>query len=88
MKLKDFVLWVGHLLVLTALIYQSARGSLLGVIAVALVLSVDWVSALTALALEIPLFLALRIRVRTVAVRGAVVTVAAALTAQPETCQP
>ena len=51
------------------------------VIAVALVLSVDWVSALTALALEIPLFLALRIRVRTVAVRGAVVTVAAALTA-------
>ena len=51
------------------------------VIAVALVLSVDWVSALTALVLEIPLFVALRIQLRTVAVRGAVVTVAAALTA-------
>ena len=52
-----------------------------GVIAAALVLSVDWVSALTALALELPLFLALGIRWRALAFRGAVVTVAAALTA-------
>lgn len=50
-------------------------------IAVALVLSVDWVSALTALVLEIPLILALGIRWRPLLVRGAVITVAAALTA-------
>ncbi|MDY6998733.1 MAG: energy-coupling factor transporter transmembrane component T [Actinomycetota bacterium] len=51
------------------------------VIAVVLVLSVDWVSALTALVLEIPLFLALGVRGRPALVRGAIVTVAAALTA-------
>jgi energy-coupling factor transport system permease protein len=51
------------------------------VIAVALVLSVDWVSALTALVLEIPLFLALGVRLRPFLIRGALITVAAALTA-------
>ncbi|TXI63649.1 energy-coupling factor transporter transmembrane component T family protein [Mycolicibacterium mageritense] len=51
------------------------------VIALALVLSVDWVSALTALVLEIPLFLALGVRLRPLVVRGGLVTVAAALTA-------
>ncbi len=51
------------------------------VIAVVLVLSVDWVSALTALVLEIPLFLVLGVRWRAVMVRGVVVTIAAALTA-------
>lgn len=50
-------------------------------IAVALVLSVDWVSALTALALEIPLILALGVTWRPLLVRGSVITVAAALTA-------
>lgn len=52
-----------------------------GVIALALVLSVDWVSALTALVLEIPLFVALGVRLRPFLIRGAVITVAAALTA-------
>lgn len=52
-----------------------------GVIALALVLSVDWVSALTALVLEIPLFVALGVRLRPFVIRGAVITVAAALTA-------
>lgn len=51
------------------------------VIALALVLSVDWVSALTALVLEIPLFLALGVRLRPLVVRGGLVAVAAALTA-------
>ncbi|MGB3481844.1 MAG: energy-coupling factor transporter transmembrane component T [Mycobacterium sp.] len=52
-----------------------------GVIAFALVLSVDWVSALTALLLEIPLFVALGVRLRPFLVRGALIAVAAALTA-------
>lgn len=52
-----------------------------GVIAVALVLSVDWVSALTALVLEIPLILALGVRLRPLLVRGGLIAVAAALTA-------
>lgn len=51
------------------------------IIAVALVLSVDWVSALTALLLEIPLILALGVRLRPLLVRGGIVAVAAALTA-------
>ncbi|MET0898222.1 MAG: energy-coupling factor transporter transmembrane component T [Mycobacterium sp.] len=51
------------------------------VIAAALVLSVDWVSALTALVLEIPLFLALGVRLRPFLIRGALLTVAATLTA-------
>ncbi|OKH77712.1 ABC transporter [Mycobacterium sp. SWH-M3] len=51
------------------------------VIALALVLSVDWVSALTALVLEIPLFLVLGVRLRPLVVRGGLVAVAAALTA-------
>lgn len=50
-------------------------------IAFALVLSVDWVSALTALVLEIPLLLALGVRWRPFLVRAAVITVAAAFTA-------
>lgn len=52
-----------------------------GVIALTLVLSVDWVSALTALVLEIPLFVALGVRLRPFLIRGAIITVAAALTA-------
>lgn len=51
------------------------------VIALTLVLSVDWVSALTALLLEIPLFIALGVRLRAFLIRGALITVAAALTA-------
>lgn len=51
------------------------------VIAAALVLSVDWVSALTALVLEIPLFLVLGVRLRPFLIRGALISVAAALTA-------
>lgn len=51
------------------------------VIAAVLVLSVDWASALTALVLEIPLFMALRIPLRAFLIRGAFITVAAALTA-------
>ncbi|MBS1695951.1 MAG: energy-coupling factor transporter transmembrane protein EcfT [Actinobacteria bacterium] len=51
------------------------------VIAGALVLSVDWVSALTALVLEVPLLLALGVRWRPFLLRGAVIAVAAALTA-------
>lgn len=51
------------------------------VIAAALVLSVDWVSALTALVLEIPLFLALGVRLRPFLIRGALLSVAATLTA-------
>jgi len=51
------------------------------VIAVALVLSVDWVSALTALLLEIPLILALGVRLRPLLFRGGLVTIGAALTA-------
>ncbi|BBY18693.1 energy-coupling factor transporter transmembrane component T family protein [Mycolicibacterium litorale] len=51
------------------------------VIAVALVLSVDWVSALTALVLEIPLFVALGVRLRPFLIRGGLITVAAGLTA-------
>lgn len=50
-------------------------------IALALVLSVDWVSALTALVLEVPLFVALGVRLRPFLFRGALITVAAALTA-------
>lgn len=51
------------------------------VIAVALVLSVDWVSAATALALEIPLLLAVGVRLRPLLIRGSIVAVAAAMTA-------
>ncbi|PQD97880.1 ABC transporter [Mycobacterium sp. EPG1] len=50
-------------------------------IAVVLVLSVDWVSALTALVLEIPLFVALRVPLRAFLIRAGLITVAAALTA-------
>lgn len=51
------------------------------VIAGGLVLSVDWVSALTALVLEIGLFVAVGARLRPVLTRGAVLLGAAALTA-------
>jgi energy-coupling factor transport system permease protein len=51
------------------------------VIAVALVLSVDWVSAATALVLEIPLLLAVGVRLRPFLIRGSIVAVAAAMTA-------
>ena len=50
------------------------------VIAAALVLSVDWVSALTALVLEIVLIAVLGVRLRTLLVRGGLIVVAAALT--------
>ncbi len=50
------------------------------VIAAALVLSVDWVSALTALIGEILLFAVVGVRLRTMLTRGAVVAVAAMLT--------
>ncbi|MDF2823021.1 MAG: ABC-type cobalt transport system, permease component CbiQ [Mycobacterium sp.] len=50
-------------------------------IAAVLVLSVDWVSALTALVLEIPLVLALGVRLRPLLVRSSLIIVAAALTA-------
>lgn len=51
------------------------------VIAVGLVLSVDWVSALTALVLEILLVLVLRVPLRALLSRGAVLLTAAILTA-------
>ena len=51
------------------------------VIAAALVGSVDWVSALTALILEVGLVFALGVRLRAFAVRGALIGVAAGLTA-------
>lgn len=51
------------------------------VIAVGLVLSVDWVSASTALILEMVLLLVLRVPLRTLFTRAAMVTLAAALTA-------
>ena len=51
------------------------------VIAVGLVLSIDWVSALTALVLEAVLLVALRVPLRTLFTRAAMVTLAAALTA-------
>lgn len=51
------------------------------VIAVGLVLSIDWVSALTALILETVLLLVLRVPLRTLVTRAAMVTLAAALTA-------
>lgn len=51
------------------------------VIAVGLVLSVDWVSALTALVLELALLLALRVPLRTLLTRGAMVALAASFTA-------
>lgn len=51
------------------------------VIAVGLVASVDWVSALTALALELVLVFALRIPLRAVLIRGALLVLAAGLTA-------
>jgi len=50
-------------------------------ITVGLVLSVDWMSALTALILEIALLLVLRVRLRALAKRGALIAVAAAMTA-------
>ncbi|ORA32912.1 energy-coupling factor transporter transmembrane component T family protein [Mycobacterium aquaticum] len=50
-------------------------------IAAGLVLSVDWVSALTALVLELGLFFAVGARLEPVLKRGAVIAVAAALTA-------
>lgn len=51
------------------------------VIAVGLVLSLDWVSAMTALALELILFLALRIPLRPMLIRGSLLVVFAGLTA-------
>ncbi|WP_207546258.1 energy-coupling factor transporter transmembrane component T family protein [Mycolicibacterium fortuitum] len=51
------------------------------IIAGALVLSVDWVSALTALAGEVLLFAAVGVKPRAALQRGAVVTLAATLTA-------
>ncbi|WP_441958300.1 energy-coupling factor transporter transmembrane component T family protein [Mycolicibacterium houstonense] len=51
------------------------------VIAGALVLSVDWVSALTALIGEMVLFAAIGVKLRAALTRGAVVAIAAALTA-------
>ncbi|GAB7067804.1 energy-coupling factor transporter transmembrane component T [Mycolicibacterium hodleri] len=51
------------------------------VIAVGLVMSVDWVSALTALVLEFALLVALRVPLRVMLSRAAMVTFAAALTA-------
>lgn len=50
------------------------------VIAFGLVASVDWVSALTALTLELLLILALRIPLRQVLIRGALLVLAAGLT--------
>jgi energy-coupling factor transport system permease protein len=50
------------------------------VIAVGLVASLDWVSALTALTLELLLIMALRIPLRAVLVRGALLVLAAGLT--------
>jgi energy-coupling factor transport system permease protein len=52
-----------------------------GVIAIALVLSVDWVSALTALLLEIPLIFVLGVRLRPLLIRTGLIAIAAALTA-------
>jgi energy-coupling factor transport system permease protein len=49
-------------------------------IAIGLVLSVDWVSALTALVLELVLLLVLRIRLRALMTRGALLVLAAFLT--------
>ncbi|CAJ1579177.1 energy-coupling factor transporter transmembrane component T [[Mycobacterium] wendilense] len=51
------------------------------VLALGLIFSVDWVSALTALVLEIALLLVLRVPPRLMAVRGALVLLAAGLTA-------
>lgn len=51
------------------------------VIAVALVLSVDWVSAATALVLELPLLLAVGVRLRPLLTRGSLVFIAAVTTA-------
>lgn len=51
------------------------------VIAVVLVLSVDWVSALTALVLEIPLLFLLGVRLRPFLIRAGLITLAAGLTA-------
>ena len=51
------------------------------VIAVGLVFSVDWVSALTALALEVILLLVLRVPLRALLTRGALLLIAACLTA-------
>lgn len=51
------------------------------VIAVGLVLSVDWVSALTALVLEVVLLRVLRVPLRSLLTRGAVLVLAAGLTA-------
>ncbi|AIY45185.1 energy-coupling factor transporter transmembrane component T family protein [Mycolicibacterium fortuitum] len=51
------------------------------IMACALVLSVDWVSALTALAGEVLLFAAIGVKPRAALKRGAVVTLAATLTA-------
>jgi energy-coupling factor transport system permease protein len=51
------------------------------VIAVGLVLSVDWVSALTALVLEVVLVLVLRVPLRSLLTRGGVLVLAAGLTA-------
>lgn len=51
------------------------------VIAVGLVFSVDWVSALTALALEVILLLVLRVPLRALLTRGVLLLIAACLTA-------
>ena len=51
------------------------------VIAVALVFSVDWVSALTALVLELALIVVLGVRLRPFLVRGGVIVIGAGLTA-------
>lgn len=58
-----------------------ARLAAAALIAIALVLSVDWVSALTALVLELPLFLAVGVRLRPFLVHGGAIVVAAGLTA-------
>ncbi|OKH75280.1 ABC transporter [Mycobacterium sp. SWH-M5] len=50
------------------------------ILALGLVLSVDWVSAATALALEVLLLLALRVPIRTLITRGVLVLLAATLT--------
>jgi energy-coupling factor transport system permease protein len=65
----------------TRTINPVARLLAAAIIAAGLVLSLDWVSAMTALILEIGLFFAIGARPRPVLVRSALLAVAAALTA-------
>ncbi|MCV7356452.1 energy-coupling factor transporter transmembrane component T family protein [Mycolicibacterium fluoranthenivorans] len=65
----------------TRTINPVARLLAAAIIAAGLVLSLDWVSALTALVLEIGLFFAIGARPRPVLIRSALLAVAAALTA-------